>query len=80
LFEGFELSGSWTAFTPSLVEFTDTTVSFDFKGLRMNNTDILNVKILTEPAATPSPATLPGNLTLFGLGLAGLGWSRRKKA
>jgi hypothetical protein len=76
---GFELSGSWTDFTPSLVEFTDTTISFDFKGLRMNNTDILQVKILTEPATSPSPAPLPTTLALFGIGLACLGWSRRKK-
>jgi hypothetical protein len=77
---GFELSGTWTDFTPSLVEFTDTTISFDFKGLRINNTDILNVRISTEPATSPSPVPLPTTLALFGIGLAGLGWSRRKKA
>lgn len=36
----------------------------------------LSYEELRGPAAVPAPATL----TIFGLGLAGLGWSRRKKA
>lgn len=45
--------------------FTSTLASGDFITLRIN-----------ESSSVPTPATL----ALFGLGLAGLGWSRRKKA
>ncbi len=42
----------------------------------INNPNPLTAALTTIPAPVPAPATL----ALFGLGLAGLGWNRRKKA
>ena len=40
---------------------------------------ILNVDTASGPGPAPAPVPAPATLALFGLGLAGLGWSRRTK-
>ena len=50
--------------------------------LRLNGGQIANSLINVNSStlvATPKSVPAPATLALFGLGLAGLGWSRRKK-
>lgn len=62
------LSTTFTASSAaSFLTFAPTADSYVF---------IDNISLTGEPGTVPTPATL----ALFGLGLAGLGWSRRKKA
>jgi hypothetical protein len=75
---GFNLRGTWKIFTPDRVSFTDTSMTFDFTNLPLDNVSVLEVDILTEPAP-PTPTPIPATLALFSIGLAGLGWARRKK-
>lgn len=53
--------------------FGVNSTSVRFQGLR---TGLYQFSLTADDAQVPAPATL----ALFGLGLAGLGWSRRKKA
>jgi hypothetical protein len=55
--------------------FEITTSRFDFPTRR--NTYTFDIDLADDVAA---PVPTPATLTLFGLGLATLGWSRRKKA
>jgi hypothetical protein len=59
--------GSWGGQHPILFSTQDTAISTALT---------IATYALTPPSRVPAPATL----ALFGIGLAGLGWSRRKKA
>lgn len=56
------------------VDFGDDWVRINVAGISSGGTIVVN--LTAEHENVPAPATL----ALFGLGLAGLGWSRRKKA
>jgi hypothetical protein len=43
-----------------------------------NNTDFVTVTVDNGIAVDPTPTPAPGGLALFGLGLAGFSWHRRK--
>lgn len=48
---------------------------------RLNRTDLWERFVFTASSdQQPVPVPVPATLALFGLGLAGLGWNRRKKA
>ncbi len=69
-------NGTFCNWTPVGVNFAGIAKSIDFGGTA-NQTGFDDITFgSAEPGRTPVPATL----ALFGLGLAGLGWSRRKKA
>lgn len=55
----------------SLIGFTSS------NGVWSSYNDNIGIRI---NASQPSPAPEPGTIALFGLGLAGLGWIKRKKA
>ncbi|MCB1687893.1 MAG: PEP-CTERM sorting domain-containing protein [Halioglobus sp.] len=64
-------------FSPIGVGFAGTAKSVSFAGVANQIVfDDITFGAVTPPGETPVPATL----ALFGLGLAGLGWTRRKKA
>jgi hypothetical protein len=69
-------SGTFCNWTAVGVNFAGTAKSIDFGGTA-NQTGFDDI---TFGSATPGQAPVPATLALLGLGLAGLGWTRRKQA
>ncbi|MEP1216868.1 MAG: PEP-CTERM sorting domain-containing protein [Marinobacter sp.] len=72
----FNISTNFVGWDDNNFAFAEGVLSFNWSGLSFTNETYFDVSFSTQPVSVPEPATL----ALFGLGLAGIGLSRRKKA
>ena len=76
-FTGLSINGAtnMAGFDATRISFTADTISVNWQGLSFNANTIVSLDINAARAPVPEPTTL----ALFGLGLAGLGFARRRK-
>ena len=73
---GLEIATNWAGWDDSRATFGDDWVAFNFANLSFAAGDFLDATFLTShDVDVPEP----GTLALLGLGLAGMGMTRRKK-